>query len=205
MERIEAVVFDWGGVLIDDPAPELMRYCAQAVGVGVKDYTRAHNKHGEPFQKGQVPEAVFWQRLCAELNRPVPRAASLWSEALHAIHAPREAVFRLVGRLRDAGFKTAILSNTEAPAIELSHEPRYRVFDAVVLSCTVATTKPEPEIYEITAAKLRTAPQRCVFIDDRQPFVDGAVAIGMKGVLYRTLEQVEKELENLGVPARQER
>jgi hypothetical protein len=47
--RIEAVLFDWGGVLIENPAPGLMDYCAKALGVSVEDYVRAHNQHGEAF------------------------------------------------------------------------------------------------------------------------------------------------------------
>lgn len=205
MERIEAVIFDWGGVLADNPAPQLMVYCAEALGVPVETYTTVHDKHSEPYQKGQIAEAVFWQRVCGELDRPLPRVASLWGEALGKILTPREAVFGLVGRLRGEGVKVAILSNAEAPAIEISHERRYRIFDVVVISCAVGVAKPEREIYEITAGRLGIAPQRCVFIDDKKAFVDGAVAFGMKGILYETFEQVEEDLENLGVPARKGR
>lgn len=205
MERIEAVIFDWGGVLIDDPAPELMRRCAEALGVEVSEYVQAHAKHSEAFQKGEVSEEMFWLRVCNELNRPAAGVASVWGEAFYAIHAPREAVFALIGRLRDAGVKVAILSNAEAPAIEMSHEPRYGVFDAIVLSCLLGTAKPEREIYETAAARLQVHPQRCVFIDDKQAFVDGAVAVGMKAILYQDLAQVEKALKGLGVPVRGER
>lgn len=205
MERIEAVIFDWGGVLADNPAPQLMAYCAEALEVPVETYTTVHDRHSEPFQKGQIAESVFWQRVCSELDRPLPRVASLWGQALGTILTPREAVFGLVGRLRDAGLKAAILSNAEAPAVELSRQARYRIFDVVVLSCVVGMAKPEREIYETTAAKLGAPPQRCVFIDDKQAFVDGAAAVGMKGILYTTLEQVEQELENLGLPVRQGR
>ena len=61
---IEAVLFDWGGVLIDDPAPGLMAYCAKALGVPVEDYTRVHSRHAEEFQKGLIEEAVFWRQVC---------------------------------------------------------------------------------------------------------------------------------------------
>ncbi len=205
MERIEAVIFDWGGVLADNPAPQLMAYCAEALEVPVETYTSVHDKYSEPFQKGQIAETVFWQRVCGELDRPLPQVASLWADALGTILTPREAVFRLVGRLRDAGLKVAILSNAEAPAVEISHQPRYRVFDVVVLSCVVGAAKPEREIYEITAARLRTAAQRCVFIDDRQAFVDGAVTASMQAILYESLEQIERALESLGVPVCEER
>jgi putative hydrolase of the HAD superfamily len=203
MERIEAILFDWGGVLIDNPAPGLMAYCAEAAGVSVSDYQQAHNRHGEPFQKGLIPEATFWQRVCAALNRPVPpdvhRDASLWGRAFRAVYSPRRDVFDWAGQLRKQGYKIALLSNTEQPAMEFFLELRYDVFDAAVFSCAEGTLKPEREIYEIAARKLGVSPSRCAFIDDKQLFVDGAIQAGMKAVLYENLDQVKQALKPLGV------
>ena len=51
METIKSVIFDWGGVLIDDPAPGLMQYCADALKVSKEDYIKAHSKFEADFQK----------------------------------------------------------------------------------------------------------------------------------------------------------
>ncbi len=198
---IEAVLFDWGGVLIDDPAPGLMDHCARALGVPVEDYTRVHNQHAEEFQKGLMEEAVFWQRICDGLQCSMPRQPSLWGEAFRAVYAPREAVFALAGRLREAGYRTSLLSNTEKPAMEFFLELGYDVFDALTFSCAQGAAKPEREIYEIAARKLAAAPSRCVLIDDRLDFVARARSAGMKAILYRNLEQVTQELAALGVRA----
>ena len=36
MAKIESVILDWGGVLIEYPAPGRVRYCAEALGVAEK-------------------------------------------------------------------------------------------------------------------------------------------------------------------------
>jgi putative hydrolase of the HAD superfamily len=199
MERIEAILFDWGGVLIDNPAPALMAYCAEALGIGVADYQHAHNRNGEPFQKGQIPEATFWQRVCTDLDRPVPDVPSLWGQAFRAVYSPRQDVFDWARQLRDQGCRTALLSNTETAAMEFFLELRYDMFDASIFSCAEGTFKPERQIYEAAARKLGVSPSRCAFIDDKQLFVDGAIAAGMKAVLYEDLDQVKREIEMLGV------
>lgn len=199
MERIEAILFDWGGVLIDNPAPGLMAYCAEALGVSVADYQQAHNRHGEPFQKGFIPEETFWQRVCADLSRPVPEIASLWGRTFRAVYSPRVEVFDWAGQLRKQGYKTALLSNTETAAMEFFLELRYDVFDAAIFSCAEGTFKPERQIYEAAARKLGVPPSRCAFIDDKQLFVDGAITAGMKAVLYNNLDQVKNALRQLGV------
>jgi putative hydrolase of the HAD superfamily len=105
----------------------------------------------------------------------------------------------LAGRLRASGYKTALLSNTEAPAMEFFLELRYEMFDAPILSCAEGACKPEKEIYEIAARKLTTAAGRCVLIDDKPAFVDGARSAGMKGIVYESLEQVKQDLAALGL------
>lgn len=198
--RIEAVLFDWGGVLIDNPAPGLMSYCAETLGVSVEDYTQTHDEHGAAFQKGLIAERVFWQRVCEGLGCPPPRQASLWGEAFRAVYSPREEVFALARRLRERACKTGLLSNTEIPAMEFFLELRYDAFDAATFSCAEGVFKPEKEIYEIAAGKLGLPPDQCVLVDDRLDFVEGARNAGLEGIVYEDLEQVKRELARLGVP-----
>lgn len=200
--RIEAVLFDWGGVLIDNPGPGLMSYCAEALGVAVEDYTRAHNRCGEPFQKGSIPEDVFWRRVCEDLGCPTPTQPSLWGEAFRAVYSPRAEVFELARRLRQQGCKTSLLSNTEVPAMAFFLELRYDAFDAATFSCGEGVVKPQREIYEIAARKLGLAPAQCVFIDDKPEFVEGARKARMKGIVYEDSSQVIKGLVQFGIRAR---
>jgi len=199
-EPIEAVLFDWGGVLIDNPAPGLMAYCAETLGVRVEDYTAAHDRHGEPLQKGAISEAAFWERICEDLKRPRPAAPSLWGQAFAAVYAPRAEVFALAARLRERDCKTALLSNTEAAAMQFFAEQGYDMFDATIFSCAEGTFKPERRIYEIAAGKLGVEPSRCAFIDDNPAYADGATRVGMSGIVYENLKQVENALRDLGAP-----
>ncbi|MBP7050805.1 MAG: HAD family phosphatase [Phycisphaerae bacterium] len=200
--RIEAVLFDWGGVLIDNPGPGLMSYCAKALGVSVEDYTRVHSHRGQPFQRGAIPEEVFWRRVCEDLGCPTPTRPSLWGEAFRAVYSPRAEVFGLARRLRENGCKTSLLSNTEVPAMEFFHDLRYDAFDAATFSCAEGVVKPQREIYEIAARKLGVTPARCAFIDDKPEFVEGARRTGMKGIVYEDSSQVVEGLVQFGIRAR---
>lgn len=199
MQDIEAVLFDWGGVLIDNPASPLMGYCARALGVPVEEYTRVHNRHAEAFQRGRISEELFWQRVCADLARPLPLAPSLWGQAFRAVYSPRKEVFALAARLRGRGYRIALLSNTEAPAMEFFLELRYEMFDVPIFSCVEGACKPEKEIYEISARKLAVPAGGCVLIDDKPAFVEGARSAGVEGIVYENLAQVRQDLGALGV------
>lgn len=199
MQDIQAVLFDWGGVLIDNPASALMDYCARALGVSAQEFARVYDKHGQAFDKGWIPENLFWRQVCSELGQPLPKMPSLWGQAFRAVYSPRQEVFALAGCVRAGGCKTALLSNTEPAAMEFFLELRYDMFDVPIFSCAEGACKPEKEIYEIAARRLATAAGRCLLIDDKPAFVDGARAAGMEGVVYQSLEQTKQDLASLGV------
>jgi epoxide hydrolase-like predicted phosphatase len=199
MAKIKAVIFDWGGVLIEDPLPRLLQYCADAFGVSKKEYIKAHNKFADDFTKGKVDEKTFWGKVCGELGKPLPETPSLWSNAFRAIYHPRADMFSMVSSLHKAGFKTALLSNTEVTSVQFFHRQKHNMFDVLVFSCTEGTAKPERKIYEIAIERLGTTPAQTVFIDDNPEFIKGAKQAGLNTILFRDIERLKKELSQFGV------
>jgi putative hydrolase of the HAD superfamily len=199
MQGIKSIIFDWGGVLIDDPAPALMRYCADALSIPKENYTKAHRKFAADFQTGHISEDVFWQKVCGELNVPKPRNRSLWSKAFEAVYSPRTEVFSLARLLHRNGYRTGFLSNTEVPAMNYFYQQKYDMFDAAVFSCAEGILKPDRRIYELTLERLKTQPGEAVFIDDRQDFINGAKEAGLNTILFKSIGQVKTELARLGV------
>lgn len=199
MGQIKSIIFDWGGVLIDDPRPGLLQYCAKAFGVPEKDYVPAHDKFLETFQKGAMDEEVFWTNVCAELGRPKPPVPSLWGDAFRAAHVLRREMFSMVSAMHQNGYRTALLSNTEVPAMRFFHSLQYDMFDVTVFSCAEAVTKPAKKIYQVTLDRLGTQPEQTVFIDDKQEFIDGAKRAGIKTILFTDIAQVQDELARLGI------
>jgi epoxide hydrolase-like predicted phosphatase len=199
MDVIESVIFDWGGVLIDDPAPGLVKYCSEALGVSKEDYINVYNKFGGDFQKGVISEGEFWERMCGELGKREPDVPSLWSDAFKAVYVPREDMFFLAAGLRESGYKTGFLSNTEKPAMEYFHQQDYDMFDVVVFSCAEGMSKPDRRIYELTIQRLRLKPEQSVFIDDKPEYIDGARQAGLKTVLFESISQVKEKLARFGI------
>jgi epoxide hydrolase-like predicted phosphatase len=199
MGKIDSVIFDWGGVLVDDPAPGLMRYCAQALSVSKEEYIITHNKFAADFQKGLIGEDTFWERICGELKVPKPEVPSLWADAFKAVYTPREDMFSLVARLRKNGYKTALLSNTEAPAIQFFYQLQYDMFDVLVFSCAEGMRKPEREIYELTVRRLGSRAGQSVIIDDKPEYINGAKEAGLNTILFENISQLENTLAELGI------
>ncbi|TKJ39454.1 MAG: hypothetical protein CEE38_01585 [Planctomycetes bacterium B3_Pla] len=199
MERIESVIFDWGGVLIDDPRPGLLRYCANAFGMSEERYAPVHDLFLDEFHTGRISEETFWREIARKFDKPVPADSSLWSEAFRSAYVPRPEIFSLACSLHDKDYRTALLSNTELPAVEFFHEFNYGMFDVLVFSCVEGVIKPQRKIYEITLERLGSKARQSVFIDDRQDYVHGAKQAGLNAILFKGIGQVKSELTELGV------
>ncbi len=196
---INAVIFDWGGVLIDNPAPLLSRYCADALGVSEPEYRRAHLKHEPEFITGRTTEQQFWNNMCTELGVGNQQIGPLWARAFADSYRPRREMLRLVTQLKKKGYKTAILSNTEKPSTEFFRAQNYDMFDVKVFSCEAGVAKPKRRIYEIALGRLSTHAQQTVFVDDKKQFTDAAEQIGMNTILFTTPGQLKNELTRLDV------
>ena len=59
--------------------------------------------------------------------------------------------------------------------------------------------KPEERIYRILLERYSLDAGECVFIDDLQANIDGARAVGMRGILFTGPEEAKKALIDMGV------
>jgi epoxide hydrolase-like predicted phosphatase len=149
------------------------------------------------LERGELTPADFEQQLAdrlAERGSPVP-AEGLLGRMLGGLAQLDAGMLGIVRRARDAGVRTALLSNSWG-----DHYPDELfdgLFDAVVISGRVGMRKPDAEIFRHTAELLRLDPGACVMVDDLPQNVRGAVAAGMVAVQHTDVESTRAELEVL--------
>lgn len=101
-------------------------------------------------------------------------------------------------QLKEKGYMLYGLTNWSAtvyPVIE-----KYdilKMMDGRVISSEEHVIKPEAEIYHRLCEKYSLKEDECLFTDDKQINVDGAIAAGMKAVLFNDAEQFLGELRSL--------
>src|SRR6266851_1117219 len=89
-------------------------------------------------------------------------------------------VWALAAEFRAPGGGTAFLSNSGPEVMARVREqwPLEARFDAVVISCEVGLSKPDPRIYQLCLDRLGLAAPATLFVDDRADNVEAAARVG---------------------------
>ncbi len=194
------MIFDWGGVLAEDPAPGMVRYIARMLDSSAVTLASAFNQYLLPFQLGQITEHQFWSRVCQHIDRPAPQATgSLWARAFSAIYRPRHGLTSIAWRLRDLGIRICVLSNTEPPCVGFFNGLGHRFVDHAVFSCNVHRTKPDPALYLYVSSLLQTCPSKTIYLDDNQTFVRAGLGTGLRAHVCRSITDVQAILASYGI------
>lgn len=191
---IKAVIFDWGGVLIENPTPSMISFFSSFLGVPREAINYAGDELVLKLQKGIISEETLWEEVCLALKIRKPFVPSLWQEAFRQAYKPRKEMFSLASALKERGYKVGLLSNTEAPAMKFFYDQHYHIFDQVIFSCAEGTRKPERRIYEIALERLNVLSNETVFIDDREDFIESAKILGINTILFKSPAQVKEDL-----------
>ena len=196
--QIKAVVFDFGGVLIEwDPRNLYTRYFPdepQAMEdflaeISFMDWNAQQDK-GRPFS-----EAV------ASLAKQFPHHANLinayrenWRESITGII---DGTVELLQLLKNEGYLLYGLSNwsTETFGMVRHEFEFFNLFDEILLSGEVKLIKPEPEIFELFLRRIGKPASQCLFIDDSEPNIITARKLGFDTVHFISPEHLKEELE----------
>ena len=101
--------------------------------------------------------------------------------------------------LHNLGIKVYILSNYGRRSYEINSE-KYtflKKVDGEVISWQTGMVKPEPGIYKTLLEKYDIVPEESVFVDDRQSNVDGAIEMGIGGILFTSYEDANRQIMEL--------
>lgn len=104
-----------------------------------------------------------------------------------------------IKELKGRGYRVYIISNFSHKAFEECKKALdfLKEVDGGLLSFQEKIIKPAPEIYQLLLKRYGLKAEECVFIDDTSKNVEAAVKEGMKGIVFHTLDQAKKELEEI--------
>jgi putative hydrolase of the HAD superfamily len=202
---VAAVVFDWGGTLTNFHSVDLIDAWRVAARVLAPD------REDEVAGALVAAERQVWDRTATTMRsattHDVLAAASAATgldveAAMHdsavaayldawtpTTHARPDAV-AVLGKLKETGLRTALLSNTHWPRDQherwLERDGLLDLLDVRVYTSDLDYMKPHPSAFAAAVEPLGVAPAEVVFVGDRlYDDIHGALSFGMRAVWIR--------------------
>jgi putative hydrolase of the HAD superfamily len=211
---IEAVLWDFGGVILTSPFESFNRYEA-SIGLPA-DTIRTLNATN--------PDANAWAKLERTEVDLATFCTLFEAEALAAGHTlvgadvlaclsgdVRPQMVEAQRRIKDAGFKQALLTNnftsaSDGPSMGYARpevEQAMSIYDVVVESSKAGVRKPDPAAYQLVLDALGLPASALVFLDDLGINLKPAKALGMTTIKVVDPDDALDELSKvLGIPLR---
>jgi putative hydrolase of the HAD superfamily len=195
---MEAVIFDYGGVLCFYPSEEQIDELAALCGVSRAEFLNHYWGLRVPYDRGDYDGPGYWERFgqqsgraysASQIREFIDRDIQFWLNV-------DKRMIGWVREMRAAGIKLGLISNLP---IELGEYIRansmlFELFDHVTLSYEQRTVKPDAAIYRECVEGLGVEPHDALFLDDKEPNVLGARAAGLQSLLFETPGQLSEIL-----------
>lgn len=203
-QRVDVVVFDIGGVLLDW-SPDYL-YGELIPDAGEREHFLTNIANGE-WNK-QQDAGRSWSEAVAELSSLHPEHAE-WIEAydkrwLKMVKGVFDDTVELIAEIREKKIPNYALTNFSHDKWEVAKAafPVLTGFDGEVVSGAELTTKPDEKIYRILLDRFDLDPARTFYTDDVQTNVDGARAVGIDAELFTNAKTLRTHLTERGLPLR---
>jgi len=192
-------MFDYGNVLCESQPAADTQALANILGVPVPRFTPIYWQFRIEFDAAALDPVAYWNAVARTASRTLTPAqiSELIEIDGRSWSHPAPVMPQWARNLRAAGIRTALLSNMPVSVRDYILRCAWLPdFDVRVFSCEAGLCKPEPEIYRNCLSKLGVQPWEVLFIDDREPNVRGAEAVGLHAVLFTDPAGAARQIEH---------
>ncbi|MDN3582250.1 HAD family hydrolase [Mucilaginibacter flavus] len=199
---INTIIFDLGAVLIDwnphymyrsifDNEQEMLDFLAN---VCTPDWNEDQDA-GRSLQEGT-------DILVAKFPEHEANIRAFYSRWIEMLGEPFHGTVEIFRRLKESKqYKIYALTNWSAETFPFA-VARFDFltwFDGVVVSGTEKMRKPTPAFYQILLDRYQVNATEALFIDDNYRNVLAAEVMGIKSIHFKSAEELEVELNGLGI------
>ena len=200
MQKIEAVIFDLGGVILDIDY-NLTKKAFEKLGVQEfkEMYSQAEADHlFKDLETGNIKEMSFYEEFNKRLPIPLKNEEirSAWNAMLLTF---RENSLAFLNQIKNK-YRLFLLSNTNEIHYNLFRKiynekerpfPFEDFFERAYYSFEMGKRKPDEDIFEHVLEANNLKPESTLFIDDSIQNINTAKALGLQTILLGTANYIE--------------
>jgi beta-phosphoglucomutase len=192
---IEAVIFDLDGVIVDTAHYHFLAWSRLARELGFQ-LTEADNEKLKGVSRVRSLEIILEMAKENKDDKEKRRLAEKkngWFLEYLSNMKPEEifpGVVSLIKELRERGLKVALASSSKNANTVVNLLGIRQLFDTIVDGTMVTHSKPDPEIFLLTAELLDVAPSACLVFEDAAAGITSALSAGMACVGVGAIDQL---------------
>ncbi len=200
MQKIETIIFDLGGVILNIDYNLTSKALAQA---GVKNFNEMYSQTEaddlfQHLETGKISADSFYKELNkkAGLKLPANQIEKAWNSMLLTF---REDSLEFLKKIKPK-YKIFLLSNTNHIHLKelrniYYNKPRAyafeKYFDKAYYSCEMGLRKPNADIYDFVMEENKLDPAKTLFVDDSIQNVEAAKLSGLQTILLSAGKNIE--------------
>jgi len=200
---ITTIIFDYGRVLSLPPGPQDYEPLRKASGVEAAAFQELYWRNREAFDLDALDLSTYWQDIGkgAGVTLSPEQIQNLAALDRQMWGKPNPVMVDWVRVLRERGLKTAVLSNMSRSVGDYLRRTAQwlELFNHLCFSGELRTGKPGPAIYHACLEALSVPAAQALFIDDLEVNIVAAHVVGMHGIVFRSAEQLQTDLEPYGL------
>ncbi len=197
---LKAIIFDVGGVFIRTQSRTGREKWAEKFSLDSWEFENFifSGESGRQAQLGQKTYDVHWAWLGKHFGLDEAGLAEMRRD-FFAGDVMNKPLFEHAKRIRQAGYRTGILSNfaDDARSLWTDEFPFIHCFDGIIISSEVGLMKPDPKIYQLAVESVNVLPEEALFIDDFIENIKAAQRVGMQTIHFTDPEVVQQQLAEI--------
>jgi len=200
---ITTLFLDIGGVLLTNGWDHrARRRAAEEFALDFEEMNERHHMTFGTYEVGKLSLEQYLDRVVFHRERGFSREE--FRQFIFAQSQPLPETIEFFRELKERhGLIVAAISNEgrELTEYRVRTFQLRRLIDFFICSCFVHFRKPDEDIYRLALDTAQTEPERAVYVDDREMFVEVAHGLGIRGVHHCELARTRSALGALGLRA----
>jgi beta-phosphoglucomutase len=194
---IKACIFDLDGVIVDTAHYHFVAWQRLAMELGV-NLTEKENEKLKGVSRMQSLQIILDMgkiTLSKARKESLADRKNEWFVEYIEAMKPNEifpGVKHLITAIKKKGIKVAVASSSKNAPRVIELLGIAKLFDVVVDGSMILDTKPDPEIFLLSAQKMNIKPANCLVFEDAEAGVEAALRAGMKCVGVGAKDNVGK-------------
>lgn len=202
MAKIRTILWDVGGVLLTNGWDRCERAdLFREFQIDRDDFESRHEQVNEAWETGRITADDYLDHTVFYEPRDFTRE-QFWERMKDMSSWLPHTAIHILRRIAAEGDIRLVMLSNESRELMDHRIHKFGLgndFSAYLVSAYVGLRKPDPRFFKLALDVTQSSPQETMFIDDRRENASAAAALEIHGTHYEGPEQLEDELNRLGV------